>query len=88
MAVEIRRAVLDLVNVDATGGVIDKNSPDTKIRTMLNFTTEFRVFGTGGSASSPNATGVSVDDYLVAEAAEDFQLAHMDQSQIVTQKIT
>ena len=90
MAVVIRRAILNLANVTEAGDLLDKNSPTTTIRDMLNFQTQLRVFPTGGAVSSPNAppTGIPLDDYLAAEAAEDFQVVLMNQSMIVTQKIT
>ena len=87
MAVEIRRAVFALAQVSPSGTIIDKNAPTTTIKTMLTASSEFRVSATGGVASSPNATGVTLDAYLIAEASEGFQLAHIDQTQVITQKM-
>lgn len=90
MAVEIHRVTVDLVDVDSSGTRIDKNAPSTKLKDRLVYRTEHRVVPklTGPSSSANSADYPTIDEYLAAEAGDDFQLAYMDQYQIVTQKIT
>lgn len=91
MAVEIRIAGLKLVNVSSDKKtVIDKDSPGTTLAAITKTSKEFRVIRNGtGSAESPNSTGhPTIEAYLEAEAADNFSLAYIDQSRIITQKIT
>lgn len=90
MAVEIRVASLELVNVTGTGQVINKNDPGTTLAAIAKTSKDFRVKLNGtGFAESPNASGhPTIEAYLEAEAGDNFSLAYIDQSRIITQKIT
>ena len=91
MAVEIRVAVLKLVNINGVGDVVDKDAPGTTLADIVKAPgTEFRVIANGtGASESPNATGFpTLEDYLAAEATDSFALAHLDQSRVITQMIT
>lgn len=90
MAVEIHRALVDLFNVDQAGAIIKKNDPNVTIKQLTNFRTEHRIIvKTSGDAAAPNSTGnPSVDAYLQREADAGFEIVHIDQYQIVTQKVT
>lgn len=85
----IRRVFVDLVNVDSSGAVIDKNSKSTTLNTLKNFNTEHRVIGpTTGDSASPNAASTpTISAYLEAEITDGFQLIYMDQYQIITQDV-
>jgi hypothetical protein len=79
MAIE-RIATVELVPVDATGSVVDKDT--ATIRTMMGVTTEARVREDPAFTSPP--TWPTVYDYLTAEGAAGRTLLHMDQTYIVT----
>lgn len=84
----IHRVIVDLINVASDGTVIHKNDPSTTLAMLKNFSTEHRIIGpTTGAASSANAADYpTVNEYLAAEAADGFLVAHIDQYFIVTQK--
>lgn len=78
MAVDIHTRTLIMVPVvDATGEVLDKNR--ATIAQMQRATSQQRVDDT----SYP-----TVEEYLNLEAAAGYQFAHLDQTYIITQKIT
>jgi hypothetical protein len=79
MAIE-RVATIELVPVDATGSVVDKNT--ATIGQMLGVSTEPRVREDPEFQDPP--TWPTVYDYLKAEGGAGRTLMYMDQYQIVT----
>lgn len=93
MAVEIHVASMALCKVTADGKVYTSDSDWTKdgqtkltIQQRLSFVTEFRMLEDG---TIPNTAGnPDIKTYLEAEAASGFQFEAINQSMIITQKIT
>jgi hypothetical protein len=66
----------------ANNQIVDKS--DATISQMTQASMEIRVIPDGDVASSANSP--SIKDYLVAEDAAGFALAHMDNTMIVTKQ--
>lgn len=79
MAVE-RVATIELVPVDATGSVVDKNT--ATIGEMLGVSSEARVREDPDNVPVP--TWPTISAYLKAEAGAGRTLLHMDQTYIIT----
>ena len=87
MAVEIHYVNVRLVWVNALGNVVDKNDPATRLNDIrLAVTQEHRIMLNANVANS--AGDPTVEAYLALEASNDFAFAYMDQTQLITQKIT
>jgi len=84
MAVEIHTAYVGLVQVAPDGTIIDKNQ--ATIAQMQTASSGFRVLEDATLANTAN--NPTIRDYLNLEAANDFQLVHLDQTFIITQKVT
>ena len=92
MAVEIHVASMALCKVTSDGKVYTSDSDWTMdrqkltIQQRLDFVDEFRVLYDG---TVPNTAGnPDIKTYLEAEAASGFQFGAINQSMIITQKIT
>ncbi len=73
-----------LIDVDVNGTVIDQNNPATQIHDILVTEQQHRVIP---DPDVPNSTGwPTVPDYIAAEGDSDFELKHLDQFTIVTQR--
>jgi hypothetical protein len=80
MATPIHVAYIALLPVNSLGAVIKKN--EATIGQMANASTEPRMIA--DSAIPNTATNPTPKAYLELEAADDFILKHIDQTQIVT----
>lgn len=86
MAKFVHVARLGLYTVDSTGARIDKSGSSTAINTLKDTSLEFLVIP---DASIPNSSGYpTIKTYLQNEAADDYELSHLDQSLIITYKNT
>lgn len=86
MAVESHMVSLGLFHVDALGNAYQRGRDGKTIKEVLVFQTEQRVVE---DPALPNtADNPTVKAYLEAEAGDDFQLKEINQSFIVTEKIT
>ncbi len=90
MPVEVRFAHYGLVQVGPTGVVLSDNAT-LKERTVSS--SEFRVFdntdGKEGGSPAPNSGGFpTLAAYLELEATDDFAIAVLDQTHIITHMIT
>ena len=87
MAVETHFASLGLVHVDATGRTYQRGtSKDLTVAETLDFSTEHRILV---DASNSNTDGnPTIETYLSREASDDFQLKEVNQSFIITEKLT
>ena len=80
MAIGLHIVRVGLKNIDATGSVIDKTT--STIGQVISSSSEHRVLV---NAAVPNSAGFpTIDDYLLAEAAQDYIPYHIDQYMIVT----
>lgn len=86
MAISIHVARVALLSVDHLGNVLKKDDPNITIKQHLITSMDHRVIE---DAAIPNTAGYpSVKNYLIAEAANDYVLNHMDQTTIVTYRRT
>jgi hypothetical protein len=77
---------LGLFHVDAVGNVYQRGTDGKTIKEVLVFQTETRVVE---NADLPNTAGYpTVKEYLEREAGDDFQLKEVNQSFVVTEKLT
>lgn len=75
-------ARVGVFNVDATGSILRKDSPDVSIKQQLTSSIEHLIIE---DPLIPNSTGnPSVAEYIRLEAADDFVMSHIDQSTVVT----
>ena len=84
MAVEIHTAYVGLIQVAPDGTKVDKYS--ASIAEVQMASSAFRVLEDTSIPSTIN--NPSIRDYLNLEAAASFQLIHLDQTFIITQKVT
>ena len=90
MAVEVRVARVGLVQVSTNGDVFTKNEKRT-MKEHLQTETQHRVLDSTAAvhAPAPNSAGYpTIEQYVEAEAGDDFSIAYMDQNMIVTNRIT
>jgi hypothetical protein len=80
MATPVHIAYIQLMPVNSLGVVVDKN--DATIKQMLTTSSEPRVIADPAIANT--ATNPTPKAYLELEAADDFILNHIDQTQIIT----
>lgn len=86
MAVETHYAELGLVQVSPNGRVYQRSQGNLTIAETLVFNTEHRILV---DANLPNtSTNPTIKAYLELEAADGYQLKTVNQSFIVTEKIT
>ena len=87
MAVVVHVVELGLFHVDGvTSEVYQRGRASRTIKQNLNFETQHRVVV---DADIPNSSGNPLmKDYLVAEAADDFEPVQIFQSMIITKKVT
>lgn len=86
MAISIHIARVGLLNSDNFGNVLKKDNPNVTIKQFLDTSMTHRVLE---DSTIPTTSGnPTVENYLKAEAANDYVLEHMDQTMIVTYKRT
>ena len=86
MAISIHIARVGFLNSDKFGNVLKKDDPNVTIKQFLDTSMAHRVFE---DSTIPTTSGnPTVENYLKAEAANDYVLEHMDQTMIVTYKRT
>jgi hypothetical protein len=86
MAVEMHYVTVAPFTVDASGNRIDKNDATTSINALRSTRLEHLIIpdsGVPNSADYPN-----LKTYLDLEADDAFVLYHLDQSIVITYKIT
>lgn len=82
MAVLCHIVTLKIVPINAAGQVKLKDSPNTTMSDMLTASGEIRVVP---NDDVPNSAGYpTIEDYILAEAANDFVLGHINQTHIIT----
>jgi hypothetical protein len=82
-AIPIHVATTRMVNIDnSTGAIVDKNLPTTTINQVAQSSSEIRVDVDSSNSNTSNYP--TITDYLKAEAAAGYTLAHMTQNYIVT----
>lgn len=75
-------ARVGVFNVDATGSILKKDSPDVSIKQQLTSSIEHLIIE---DPSIPNSSGnPTVSDYIKLEAADNFIMSHIDQSTVIT----
>ena len=86
MAVEMHYVTVAPFTVDASGNRIDKTDATTALNTLRSTRLEHLIVPDSGV---PNSTGYpNLKTYLGDEADDGFVLYHLDQSIVITYKIT
>lgn len=86
MAIPTHIVYLKLADVTPGGTVVSKDDKTTTLNQIKTSTKQFRVIPDPDVPNSVNSP--SIKDYIEAEAANDFQLMHLDQTFIITQDLT
>lgn len=95
--VEVHVAIVGLVNRNpVTGKIYNRTGAvhnvgtdienNLSIKEALDMVTEHRILPDDDLPSSTNVP--TIKEYLIAEATLDFRLVHMDQTFIITEKVT
>lgn len=86
MAVEMHFVTVAPFTVDASGNRIDKTDATTALNTLRSTRLEHLIVPDSGV---PNSSGYpSLKTYLGLEADDEFVVYHLDQSIVITYKIT
>jgi len=88
MAVQSHFAEIGLVQIDPVSGRVYQrgHGGNLTIKEVLVFQTEHRILV--DNALPNTSTNPTIKEYLELEAADDFQLKTVNQSFVVTEKIT
>ena len=83
-------ALLQLVDVNSLGAVVDKSAASTTIKNALMLSKDWRVMpdSTNPSTGTPPGDYPTLTTYLEREAAAGYQLTYMNQTTIVTYQFT
>lgn len=82
MAIGVHVARVGVFNVDATGNILRKDDADVTIKQQLTSSIEHLVIE--DSSVSNTSGNPTVAEYIRLEAADDYVLAHIDQTMILT----
>jgi hypothetical protein len=82
MSAQTHTAQIGLFNVDPVGNIVDKNGPNTTIKQVLQTQQSHLVIV---DSAIPNTAGnPTVKAYIEAEAANDYVVCRMSQTEITT----